>query len=41
MLGRGRKRKMEKGRLTPIGPHVLILVFFASFNALPEYLTIL
>jgi hypothetical protein len=27
--------------LTPIGPYVLIVVFFAFFNALPEYLTIL
>ena len=27
--------------LTPIGPHVLTVVFFALLNALPEYFTIL
>ena len=28
-------------QLTPIGPYDRMVVFFAFFNALPEYLTIL
>jgi len=35
------RKKNVKDGLTPIGPQVLIVLFFASFNALPEYLTML
>ena len=35
------EQRKTLGRPTPIGPYVLILTFFASFNALPEYLTML
>ena len=31
----------KSGLLTPIGPHVLIVVFLTSFKALPEYRTML
>jgi hypothetical protein len=40
-LQRSSQRRGTTGRLTPIGPQVLSVVFFTFFIALPEYRTML